>query len=111
MKKIMTLIFTFTLIFFVRVYPQQPGDSRPLSDNTTFKGKRQLHREKKIHKASVTLASKNEKSARREHKLGTMNHHNSKSKQIAKHNRKVKKESGKAKAKNEEVAVENKGRD
>ena len=110
MKKIMTLIFTFTVLLCIRVFPQQPGDSRGLSDNSTIKGKRLLHREMKSHRASVTLAAKNEKKARREHKLGTMNHHNSKSKQIARQNRRAKKDSEKGKEKNDE-AIESKGRD
>jgi hypothetical protein len=99
MKKIMTMIFILSVIFVVRAYPQQPGDSRPLSDNSTMKGKRQLRHEKKIHKSSVVMASKNEKAARRKHKLGTMNHHDSKSRKIAKNNKraKMKSKSGKGK--------------
>ena len=108
MKKIMTLIFTFTVLLCIRAFPQQTRDAG-LSDNTTFKGKRLLHQEKKTHKATVQLAAKNEKAARRKHKLGTMNHHNSKAKQIAKQNRKAKKNAEKGEAKNDEVA--SKGRD
>ena len=110
MKKIMTLIFTFTVLLCVRAFPQEPGDSRGLSNNTTFKGKRLLHQEKKTHKATMSLASKNEKRARREHKLGTMNHHNSKANKIAKQNRKAKKNAEKGSAKNDET-VASKGRD
>jgi hypothetical protein len=109
MKKIMTLIFTFTVLLCVRAFPQQTRDAR-ISDNTTFKGKRLLHQEKKTHRATITLAAKNEKRARREHKTGTMNHHNSKAKQIAKQNRKAKKNAEKGKGKNDE-SVASKGRD
>jgi hypothetical protein len=110
MKKIMTLIFAFTIILCVRAFPQQPGDSRGISNNTTMKGKRLLHREMKSHRATVTLAAKNEKKSRREHKMGTMNHHNSKAKQAARQNKRNKRNAGKGKEKSEE-SVENKGRD
>jgi hypothetical protein len=110
MKKIMTMIFAFTILLCVRAFPQQPGDSRGISDNSSIKGKRLLNREMRSHKAAVTLAAKNEKKARKEHKLGTMNHHNSKAKQISRQNKKAQKKAEKGKGKSEET-VENKGRD
>jgi hypothetical protein len=79
MKKIVYLII-FSVFFGLECIAQQPQNMEPLSNKTTRKGRRELRREMRIHNSMVSLASNNERKARKEHKLGTALHHDSKAK-------------------------------
>ncbi len=47
------------LFFCLNVSAQQPGDSKPLASNSSFKGKRELMREKKIKKRGDNVLKRN----------------------------------------------------
>ncbi len=90
MKRIMNYLLLFSLLFCMESVAQKVQNKQPLSNKTTIKGKRELRREMRIHKASLGLAAQNERKARKEHKLGTANHHDSKAKRLGKDRRKAK---------------------
>lgn len=48
MKKIITLLLLFTLGLGTAALAQQPGDSRPLADKGSSKGRNELRREKRV---------------------------------------------------------------
>ena len=91
MKKIMYYLLLFSLFFCLESVAQKVQNKEPLSNKTTRKGKRELRREQRIHIATIGLATQNERKARKEHKLGTANHHDSKAKKLGKDRKKAKK--------------------
>jgi hypothetical protein len=108
MKKLICLIL-FSVFFCLENVAQQPQNMEPLSNKTTRKGRRELRRENRIHHAMEGLASKNERRARREHDLGTANHHDSKAKKLSKDRKKakLKEEKDQLKAQKEKSKNEN----
>jgi len=63
------LIALFLLISFT-LPAQEPGDTRPLADNSTFKGRREIKREKRIKHPDKYAAKHNEKKAMKKRDYG-----------------------------------------
>jgi len=90
MKKVIKFIFLFSIVFCLKGIAQEPGDSKPLSNKTTIKGKRELRKENRKQSAAANLASKNERQSRMKNNIGTVNKHKSKSKKLARERRREK---------------------
>ena len=99
----------FSVFFCMEGIAQKPQNEEPLSNKTTMKGRRELRRENRIHHRMAALARKNERAARKEHDLGTANHHDSKAKKLSKDRRKakLKEEKDQLKAQKEKSKNEN----
>jgi hypothetical protein len=69
MKTIIKYALVFCLLFSLKGVAQEPGDSHPLADKTTLKGKKELRREKRIKKAERKNAKKQERLAARKSKV------------------------------------------
>lgn len=91
MKKILNYLLLFSLFFCLQGVAQKSQNEQPLSNKTTIKGKRELRKEMRIHNATVKLSKQNEREARKKHKLGTANHHDSKAKKLGKDRKKAQK--------------------
>lgn len=61
MKKIITLVLFFFLTFRLEGVAQQPGDKKPLASNSSFKGRRELRKEKRVQRKEKKLTKKNER--------------------------------------------------
>ncbi len=73
----------FSIFFCVDCIAQKPGDSKAPIDNTTFKGKRELRKRKRVQKRTMKLADQNERKSRKENNMGlTSNHKTQKKKQL-----------------------------
>jgi hypothetical protein len=106
MKKLLCLIL-FSAFFYLESAAQKTQNEQQLSNTTTMKGRRELRREKRVRHTMEGLAAKNERRARREHDLGTSNHHNSKAKKIAKDRKKAKLKDEKDQLKKERAQIKN----
>ncbi len=62
-KTITTLLLLLSLFFSVAGRAQQPGDSKPLASNNSWKGKKELRKEKNVLKRDRKLTVKNERHA------------------------------------------------
>ncbi len=76
MKKILLLIITFCVFFCLQGVAQKrkskiTEDGR-VSDNSTFKGKRALRKEMRIHKASMRVTAENVKKANKKRAKGAL---------------------------------------
>jgi hypothetical protein len=73
MKKILLLIITFSVFFCLQGIAQKKArvaeDGR-VSNSSTFKGKRALKKEKRIHKNASTVTASNAKAARKRNAKG-----------------------------------------
>jgi hypothetical protein len=69
MKKILLFIIVFTVFFGLRSLAQNTPDER-VSNKTTFKGKRALRKEKRIHENASNLTASNERKARKRNAKG-----------------------------------------
>lgn len=98
MKKLLFIMLLSTF-FCLEGVAQKQQNAEPLSNKSTIKGKRELRREMRIHNAAGKLAKQNERRARKEHKLGTVSHHDSKAKKLTKERKKAKQKDEKLQAK------------
>jgi hypothetical protein len=98
MKKLVCLML-LSMFFCLESMAQKVQNEQPLSNKSTMKGRRELRREMRTHHAMEGLAAKNERKARREHDLGTANHHDSKARKISKDRKKAKLKDEKLQAK------------
>lgn len=75
MKKILLLIITLTVFFCMQSLAQRKTkvteDGR-VSNNSTFKGKRALRKEMRIHKASMNVTAENVKKANKKRAKGAL---------------------------------------
>lgn len=69
MKKILSLIIAFSVFFCVQGIAQDTRDSK-ISNKTTFKGKRQLRKEKRIQRNASTVTASNAKAAKKRNAKG-----------------------------------------
>lgn len=69
MKKILLFIIAFSVFFCLQSVAQNTGDSK-VSNKTTFKGKRQLKKEKRIHKNASNVTASNAKAAKKRNAKG-----------------------------------------
>ncbi len=90
MKRITYYLLLFSLFFCLESVAQKVQNQEPLASKSTRKGRKELRREQRVHNAMIGLAAQNERKARKEHKLGTANHHDSKAKKLDKDRRKAK---------------------
>jgi len=70
MKKIVSLIVLFAAILCLEGTAQQPGDSKPLSNNTTFKGKVELWKEKRAEHHKKVADRRHTREARKKNTYG-----------------------------------------
>lgn len=68
MKKLMILTLLVLSCLCGESFAQKPGDSKPLADLSSRKGRKELRAEKREHKRESKLLAKNERQARREQK-------------------------------------------
>jgi hypothetical protein len=65
MKNRIKFLLLFSLLFCLKSVGQKPGDKKVLSDNSTFKGKVELWREKKVQRHEKRMEKRHERRARR----------------------------------------------
>jgi hypothetical protein len=53
MKKMIALVFFFSLFFGAEGTAQQPGDSKPLAGHNSIKARRELRKEHRVYKREV----------------------------------------------------------
>ena len=82
MKKFIKLILFFFAINSLDSFAQPQVES--LSNKNSFKGKRELRRENRIHHSTDNMSDKNERRSRRKNNLGTMSNYNSSKKEVTK---------------------------
>jgi len=64
MKKIILLVLFFFLTSYSDGVAQFPGDKKPLASNSSFKGRRELRKEKRIQRKEKKVLKKNERIAK-----------------------------------------------
>jgi hypothetical protein len=69
MKTIIKYSLIFCLLFSLKGIAQEPGDSYPIADKTTLKGKKELRREKKIKRHARRNTKKQEHLAAKKNKV------------------------------------------
>jgi len=94
MKKITNYILLLSLFFCLNSVAQK---SEPVSNKTSFWGKRHLKKEKRVQHASNNVAKSNEHRARKKNKLGTTQPHKANKKAQPKEKHKVKRDEEKIK--------------
>lgn len=70
MKNLFKILIPLFLFSGFSTFAQEPGDSRPLADNSTFKGRREIKREKKIKGAERKNAKHQERKAMKKRDYG-----------------------------------------
>lgn len=72
MKKIIAITLIFLIALCLKAAAQQPGDSKPMASRSSFKGRHELRREKRVQHNSRNLTQKNERIAKSNQKDGLM---------------------------------------
>ena len=80
MKKKINLLLFFTILFYFNSIAQKPGDSKPLADNSSVKGRRELRKEERVQRRDRKLLKKNERIAHREQREKNKNYFSVRSK-------------------------------
>jgi hypothetical protein len=70
MRNLLKILITVFLFLSMGVFAQEPGDSRPLADNTTFKGRREMKREKKVKRSERKNAKQQERTSIKKRDFG-----------------------------------------
>jgi Ni/Co efflux regulator RcnB len=88
MKKIILALLLITFFTIPKIKAQEPGDSKPLADTKTFKGRKELRKEERVKRRERRILKKNERIARRHEEEKAKSHfgvHKKKSPQEKKH--------------------------
>ena len=90
MKNILKCLLLFSLFFSLENMAQKPGDTKVLSDNSTYKGRVELRKEKRVQHRKEKMDKKNERKARRKNSAGGLPEKSVRTKKNSKEKRKAK---------------------
>ncbi|MGZ3864889.1 MAG: hypothetical protein ACXVC6_07975 [Bacteroidia bacterium] len=84
------LLLLFLFIILLKSNAQKPGDTQVLSDNSSFKGRRELNREKKVLRHERKLDKRAARKAKKKNTKPTLVKEEAKRKKQGKEKRKAK---------------------